>query len=172
MVRAHFHNRLQQGISLPELMVAITISAIILMMAFAPLGFFISNYQLKQVTELLHSSLMLARSEAITRQHNVVVCPSSDLVGCDNDWSQGWIVYQDQNNNNLRDVDEPLLQKVAAGSDTTSIVWNGGSEMSFNLYGQTNRLGTFTLCEQSGDGRLIIVSMTGRARIEREASCP
>ncbi|WP_296355207.1 GspH/FimT family protein [Ramlibacter sp.] len=132
------------------------------------------------------AQLQLARSEAIKRNHRVVACRSAGGVNCASagGWEQGWIVFDDANNNGLRDDGELLLQRV----DPLPAGWrisgnqNVSRYISFEPSGETRlasgafQAGTITVCrEQStaSEARQIIINAVGRPRIQKStvASC-
>jgi len=84
----------QKGFTLLELMVTISVAAIIL--SFGVPGFmsFIANNRAVTDTNDLVTALNLARSEATRRGSAVTVCSSTNGTTCngDGDWSTGWIV--------------------------------------------------------------------------------
>jgi type IV fimbrial biogenesis protein FimT len=94
------------GMTLIELMIIITIAA--LMMAASGFAFVTSNQnQLAgQLTTQLAASLRYARSQALSLGVSVSVCPasSSALTACSTSstaWNNGWIVFQDYNGDGI-----------------------------------------------------------------------
>lgn len=85
---------INRGFTLIELMVTIAVLAIVIAIA-APS--FTSVIQSNRTTALHHEilgALQLARSEAVKRRSDVIVCRSEDMEDCSNgaDWTVGWIV--------------------------------------------------------------------------------
>jgi type IV fimbrial biogenesis protein FimT len=77
------------GFTLIELMTVIALLAILSAIAAPSLRTFIENQRLRNASFDVVSDLLLARSEALTRQSLVVVTPSgSDSAG----WSNGWSI--------------------------------------------------------------------------------
>ncbi len=86
--------QINRGFTLIELMVTIAVLAIVIAIA-APS--FTSVIQSNRTTALHHEilgALQLARSEAVKRRTEVIVCRSEDQEDCANgaDWTVGWIV--------------------------------------------------------------------------------
>jgi len=75
------------GFTLIELMVAIAVGAVLASWALPNLNYLVARVKLKTAASDLHTSLTLARSEAIKRNAAVTVTPVST-----SDWSQGWSV--------------------------------------------------------------------------------
>src|SRR5687768_11571292 len=93
----------QQGFSLIELLMGLTIVGIVLHLvspAFAALTE--SNHQ-EEAAKSLVSGMRSARSEAITRNQAVVI------HGINDDWGQGWRMILDLNGKGHEDSNNPLL---------------------------------------------------------------
>lgn len=75
------------GFTLIELMVVVSIAAILLAMAGPSFSRFIDQQRLRNGSFDMVSDLLLARSEALTKQSVVVITPTS--AGADG-WSIGW----------------------------------------------------------------------------------
>lgn len=87
----------QGGFTLVELMVAITVFAIVAAVAIPSFTDMINNYRSVALAEDFVSALNYSRSEAVKRGTNVSICASKDGVICAgaNAWSDGWIVFVD-----------------------------------------------------------------------------
>ena len=83
------------GFTLLEMMVAISIAAILLATAVPSLRQFRANNQVTTASNSIVTALNVARFNAVIRGENVVICPSDDSVSCsDGKWHQGWIVFR------------------------------------------------------------------------------
>ena len=89
--------------TLVETMVTLAVAAILLTAAVPPMQGFIVRNQMSTEVNTLVGALYLARSEAVKRLQNVVVCPTTDSVNCApaTDWTPGWMVFSDPNNNGV-----------------------------------------------------------------------
>jgi type IV fimbrial biogenesis protein FimT len=178
-----------KGFTLIELMVVITIAAILAAIVGPNMRNFLRNSRLSSgVNDLLHS-LNLARAEAIKRQSNlgvplsVVVCgstaPTVANPVCTYNTFSGWFVFVDLNNNWQRDAGEPVLEaretldpsvtvKPDANGDIVSYAPTGFA----NLAGAANPTSTLVFCDARGvtavglqaTARALYISPTGRAR--------
>src|SRR5690606_20952018 len=130
-----------------------------------------------------------ARSTAATVGVNVVMCHSTTGTDCSGDanpdWSDGWMIFvdDDQNgtpdatdNNGAFDNGETLLA-TNTGRDGAQMPSNISSfrfNPGFRSMGSTG--GTVAVCVDPGDDRWIVVSNTGRPRLEDTAqngvACP
>ena len=89
----------QTGFTLIELMITLAIATILMTVAVPSFNDTVTNNRITTQTNDLVSALNLARMEAIHRGTSVSICPSSNQTSCSgsNDWSTGWIVYEDTN---------------------------------------------------------------------------
>lgn len=115
------------GFTIIELMVTLTIFAVLMAVALPAYNDFVRNQRVKTASFELFSSLVQARSEAITRNAAVTVTPASG-----SDWSSGWEVR----------TGTTLLRKQAALANITmqgspsavaSINYNGSGRLSTAL---------------------------------------
>jgi len=160
-----------RGYTLIELCVAGAIVGILMSVAAPSIGAFRTQMQLRTVTDSIFSSLNFTRREAIMRNIQVVMCKSSDGLQCveAGGWEQGWIVFQDANNDRrvnsgqdvlLRQLAEPSV-KITTNTPVSKAVSYNGLGISFNN-------GTFTVCTPSAalaQQRAVVVR-SGRPRVE------
>lgn len=163
------------GLSLLEMMVTLSIVAILSGIA-APsfAGLMRDSARTTAVNDFIHA-LFLARSEAIKRGRIVSLCKSSDGSTCSNradTWSGGWIVFVNDDGDDLpqRDEGEDILW-VYQGWSNGSITSNRLA-YSFRAYNQGVVNGTLLFCDSRGGAhaRAIIISQTGRPRVSQRDS--
>lgn len=76
-----------RGFTLTEVMIVVTIGAVLAAVGLPNFNSFVAKMRLKTAVTDLHSTLILARSEALKRNAVVSVVPTNTA-----DWSQGWSV--------------------------------------------------------------------------------
>jgi type IV fimbrial biogenesis protein FimT len=94
-----FSARSQIGFTALELMLVVTIAAIILGIAVPSFRSFAMNNRMTSAANDLLAAVHTARTEAIKRHATTIVCfsttPSADLPACDGTGAEGWVVFVD-----------------------------------------------------------------------------
>ncbi len=166
----------QFGVSLLELMVAITIFGILVGLAVPSFREFTRNNRVTAAQNDLVSTVNFARSEALKRSTPVAVCATDDGESCsdDDNWNNGWIVFVDRvpPSNDIDDDDivlnvvPQLAEVVSLSADVTNF--------AFQPSGMTSAAATFDLHVQGCTGanaRQFVVSITGTAAATK-TDCP
>ena len=105
-----------------ELVIVMTIAAIMLTLAIPSLRGVLTRNQLRAQTTETSTALSLARSEAITRGTNAGVCASSDGSTCSGsagDFGKYLIVFADSDSDSALDVGEPVIKILNGHSKVT-----------------------------------------------------
>lgn len=189
-------NQSARGFSLIELMVTVVVLAILLVIGVPSFREFYLNNRLVSQINMLHSDLLLARSEAVKRNRPAQVCgvAGGALPCADRDWTRGWVVFVDRNGDGIPNLDSPAgcAQQtdpttplgddciLATGSpleaDLKLTAGSGIDGMiSFSGFGNARcREGFldecyFTLCDERGEERALalIVGRTGHLQTAR-----
>ncbi len=187
--------RTNTGFTLIELMITLTIAAIVLTVGVPSFQTMIlNNSRVAQVNEFI-GVLNMARSEAIKRGSRVVICRSTNGSSCATDttgiWEGGWIAFVDRNQNGVLNAGAPdneellkvqssIANKFTLRSGSAFTQWiayrsNGTSEG--NAVDSGNILGIFGLCDKRGvdHARFVEVTNTGRTNVREKATgdtCP
>lgn len=168
-----------QGFSLPELLAAVAIVAILAGVAAPGFAAWVDSTRLGTATSDFLGSLYFARSEAIKRNGRVTVCSSGDASRCQNGgWHLGWVVFEDSDGDGLRGEDEEILAVGAPRSGRLTMIGSAPVRdyISYMPTGETRsvsgalQMGRVTACVD-GRGRRIIIAATGRPRVVRDAGC-
>lgn len=187
---------LESGLTLIELMVTISIVAILISLAVPSFQSMISSSNLTTATNDLVNTLAQARSNAIRRGGRVTVCKSINGTQCvaTGNWEQGWIVFNDTtksganaNVDTVAGVTEAIT--FTAPSQPAGIIMNGNlGYISYAADGQTKQMsgafqgGTLRVCSTNTSlsnakrARNLILTGTGRIVVEAQANvaatCP
>ena len=145
-----------RGFTLTELMIVVTVFAVLVGAALPSYNQFVRNQRVKNASFDVFSSLVLARSEAITRNGSVTLAP----VTTDN-WLSGWTV---------KDAGGTVLRRQEAISGITitgptNVVYNGSGRLG-------SASGSFELTATGGSitTRCITVDLSGRP-VTKTAAC-
>ena len=173
MANQNRHPSQAAGFTLVELMIAIAVGAILLVLAVPNFVTALQKNRIGSAADQLYVSLAEARGEAVKRRSVVHICPSADNDSCrnDGDWSDGWLIFVDTNDNDLRESAEPIIKAVPGTSLASGV--SLGSEaavanfVAFGAAGATINTGTFGsfwICHgnSSVPSRQINVSASGR----------
>ena len=164
-----------RGFTIIEAMIVVAIFGVLLALAAPPLTDFLEDVQSRQNTNEFLSSLLLARSEAVTRNQTVSMCTADGtaptVCNAARDWHDGWISFEDLDADGVRDVGEELIDQ-HSGLDDTSVITtvNFNDFVTYLPSGGVSSAGTFSLCVGDASARQITVNATGRPRLS-EGTC-
>ncbi len=180
------------GFTLIEMLIVIVILALFASLGVPSFVDTIRENRLVSQANSLVATLHYARSEAIKRRLPVTVCRSVNGTSCVSggtpSWETGWIVFIDDNDNNLTDATdgdgqinstEQLLRVEAALPTSTlrSADANTNNTVMFRNNGLlSNPGGDFNLCNaktaDASKGRNITINVTGKVQtVSPATSC-
>ena len=163
----------QSGFTLYELLITVIIIGVILAIGVPNFAQFTANSRMTSTANDLHSTFLMARSEAARAKTAVTICasanPLDDDANCDvnGSFETGWIVFQDDDRDGVneasdgninRDAGEALLRSHAAVETGVNISTPG--MMQYFSYAPTGLgrgnvigtpLGTAVICDERGN---------------------
>ncbi|PKH00482.1 GspH/FimT family pseudopilin [Paraglaciecola sp. MB-3u-78] len=161
----------QKGVTLVELMITVSIIAIILTFVGPSIqSILIKNRVVAEINET-SSLIQYARHHAIDEQAQVVVCPSADYSICSTDWNDPKIVFIDEDDNAIRGDSEELLVTIGATS-STSLMTNTTDIIKFTGTGEANETTEILLCHKDGEAeyaRSLSVTLQGRVKMSNDS---
>ena len=104
------------GVTLVELLVTLSIMAILSAIAIPSFSNMVQDFAISGQVNSMNADVRYARSEAMKRGFNVVLCPSTDPLAASptcggTSWRTGWIIFVDSNSNAAMDAGELLLRR-------------------------------------------------------------
>jgi len=178
--------RRARGFTLIELLVVISIFGILMGVALPSMGNVMGSARLNAASDEFIAALHLARGEAIKRRARVTLCKSADGARCiaSGGWDQGWLVFDDADDDGWRGDSETLLHHHQALDGRVKLTgnMNVARYVTFSAAGSTQltnggfQAGTLTFCQASASptrARQVILNATGRPRLQKVtvASC-
>jgi type IV fimbrial biogenesis protein FimT len=165
----------QRAISLFDMLVTLVVAGTLTALAVPAFNQLTARTRITTQVNRLLTDLHLARSEAIKRGQQVVLCKSRNGRRCSEDgaWQHGWVVFVDGNLNHLAEPDESVIhvQDTQVGVETHLNASGSGAQrnhyLGFRPDGMSGKRGTFTFCDPTApaSARAIVIYWTGRARV-------
>jgi type IV fimbrial biogenesis protein FimT len=161
------------GFTLLELILTVSITSILLTIGLPSLANLISKSQTNTAAEAVLAAIETTRSTAVFHNQPAV------LLAKNNNWSDGWSIFVDENKNGVLDKDERILIE---NEGLKNVLVTGNATMkdqiTFIGSGEARRVnakgyggfqaGTLKICpEESGNGYSLILSRGGRTRITK-----
>lgn len=170
------------GVTAFELLVAMTIVAILLSTGVPAVKNYTWNLRLRTAMDSLQTDLNLARAHAISHNTAMVICPAETADNCSDmtRWQDGWIVFTDLNGDHRRQDSEALVKH--AGEVDFVDINSSRSRTYLRFYPNGSAPGSnvsIVFCDQRGAryAGKILLSNSGRIRsetggIKATANCP
>lgn len=166
--------RRDSGFTLIELMIAISLVAILLATAVPALEDFTNDARQTGAINDFVAAIHLARNTAITTNSRVTMCASASGTNCEfTAWESGWIVFSDLNANGSLDVGESIVSASAAveglniqsGEFPAALMYRPNGRAMTNAL--TGNSGEFAVCDFRGaaHAKVILVELSGRPRM-------
>ncbi|KRG69154.1 GspH/FimT family pseudopilin [Pseudoxanthomonas dokdonensis] len=102
-----------RGLSLVEVLVTMAVLAILVSIGIPSYQALIQRQRVDATMHLLTSHMASARLSAVNYRMITVVCPSdghSRICRTDGDWSQGWMMFRDNDGNHQPDLPHDILR--------------------------------------------------------------
>lgn len=174
-------HRLGFGFTLQELLTTLTVVAAMATLATPPLQQLIAKNRQSTAMNTFIAAFYTARSEAMKRGVRAVLCPSRNGRDCasaggdETIWSEGFLVFIDQNANHERDDDEEIVRvfdRLHGVRIRSSQYREYVSYQPSGLARGTNATFQFCSTRVAIPMRSLVMSNTGRVRVAPPASVP
>ncbi len=159
-----------KGVTLIELMIVISIGAVLTTMALPSFNNLLQSAASRSARSALSVSINQARIGAAMRGQQIVVCPSGNQSDCNHDsrWHHGWIAFIDSNQDSERDANEEIFSVSQAQSSGIAILSTSGRQrIRYQADGSANGTNlTLTVCDRRGpaSARTLVINNSGRLR--------
>ena len=151
-----------RGFSLVELMTVLSIIGILTVMSITGLKFFWQRSQAEVLSSQLMSAIQFARSEAIVRHTQIILCGSIDQKTCSDHWQTGYVIK----------TTDQVIYHFQNVSQNGTLHWRSfprnKQQLKFSPNGFANsQNGTFWFCALNAEKPdwAIVISKSGRARM-------
>lgn len=173
-----FRSKESRGFSLIELLVTVAVVSILAGVAVPSFGALISDTKISTAINRFTSTVRYARSESTKRAAPISICARATDTTCGTNWSNGWIVYlDDESVGTLLTLDSTdQILRINGPSNASSIVASAvirpttlavQSTIQFSARGRSNwDLGTVVLCDTRGatEARALAINGIGMIR--------
>lgn len=162
--------RHQTGLTFIELLIGVALVAVLAGLAIPAFDSVIQHTKARTVSDRFQAELAFARSEAVFRRRQVVICRTHDLWDCTyiGPWSMGTMTFEDRDNDKIRDRSEPILRTTSAADYSGMHLVDAGRRyhVSFRPDGRSGGTNmTLKLCNRELDPlRLLVINVGGRVR--------
>lgn len=169
--------RPSKGFSLLELLLTLTIAAVLTGLVYPSFSGFLARVQATTRINDLVTLIRFARHAAISERRWVGLCPAR-AERCTNspNWETGIMVFADANRDGMRQRLEPILAYQPALKPGEQLRWRAfrrQNYLQFRPRGYTNwQNGTFLYCPADGDPRYakgLILNIQGRTAPTRDS---
>jgi type IV fimbrial biogenesis protein FimT len=151
----------QSGMTLVEMMIAVSILGILATVAVPNMMDLLKDAKLSSQSDLLITTLKSARLEAIKQKKDVQFCPAANAntaTGCSTsatDWSKGWILIESGTNNILQRVVVQKNVSINSGTGNPALITFSSTN------GSASPSVTFSACIKDRKQQDVNVSLSG-----------
>jgi type IV fimbrial biogenesis protein FimT len=173
-----------RGFTAIELMVAVSIVAILIALAGPSFTLLIERWRVRDATNAMTDTLYLARAEAIKRGGQIGIqklpktTPGCKLANTNEEWGCGWFIFEDSNADGKWQSTETKIQTIITPANTNVIHKSGGISIKVDRYGMMSGLnakGFIFAPEPAGISspatQGICMSSGGRIKVIKEVPC-
>lgn len=165
------------GFTLVELIITICILTTVSIIAVPLFQKIRSTQESKTVTQLLLTTLKDARTAAVLYRSNVTLCPSSDGVTCQTNWSHSFIVFVDNNHDLQVNHQDKIIHFIHLNTKYGNVTWKSKSPNQYvtfraNTGNLGGSMGSFRYCSTySTAHQKIAIGLLGLPRIAKPEGC-
>lgn len=170
---SYIKNKASYGFTLVEVLVVLSITAIIVGAATPSFMNIMANNRVTAASNELVIALNLAKSEAIRSGQTTMLCKSPEGNQCDNTaaWNSGLLLFQDSDNNQMVNNGERIIKRIPATEASLKFSHTGSSQNNiiFKANGRSNSNGHFCFNNSYAEenSRAVVFTQAGKVRTEK-----
>lgn len=150
-----------QGFTLVELLITVSLLAIITSIAVPALGDLIAFSRQQALLTQVQDAVQKARTKAVMHRQAVVLCGTGDGTTCTRDWSRGWLTMMEES--------AEVLTVTQLAADELRWSGFGDQRVRFNENGTSRNNGRFYQCYKQRIAWQLILSRQGRLKLGNAA---
>lgn len=162
-----------RGFTLIELMVSVTVMAVVLVIAVPNLAGFVRTSKLRSAQSELVAAMQLARSEATKRGVSVGVAATASVAG--NEFGGGWTVWVDDNDDGLVTAGETVVRAYNGFANAVVLKLTAGTlPVVFKPTGFAAGAVSFKVCgsNDATKGYTVALQRVGMSDLTEGVACP
>jgi type IV fimbrial biogenesis protein FimT len=166
---------LYSGVTLIELVICLAIVSILSFIIVPTFNSIFLNARSDAHLNQVSQFIRYTRSQALAQQARVTLCPSTTGLECEQDWQAGAMIFIDEDNDQIRSQNEPLLKFETPFIPEGYVSYNNpANKLVFSRQGfPLGSAGSFVYCPENGNeeyARALILNFQGRIRIGRDSN--
>ncbi|XKE45113.1 GspH/FimT family pseudopilin [Halomonas organivorans] len=164
----------QRGLTLIELLVALTVLVILATWAVPGFQRFSARNEVAAEVLRIKTALALARNTAVTRRTTISICaspgPPYETCTFDN-WDHDWVIIEGEASGG--DLTGDTLLRVLEAEDGAAVSFNRNDRpVRFSALGRSKGYnGTFSVCGHGERNAAVILNNLGRSKTQETAPC-
>lgn len=162
-------NKSSSGFNLVEILIVLTLLAILINLGLPALSNTVERNQAKVVINEINRAISLTRFTAINSGLITTLCRSENGTSCGGQWQDGFIVFTDRNADRVINSNDQLIRVFPEPASTGTLTFRAFQNKQYlqmTPQGFTNyQNGNFTFCTSSNDPKLaqqLIINRSGR----------
>lgn len=158
------NRKIQNGVTLIELMVALAVLAILVSAAVPSFVNLVKDTRMRSTVNALVTAMRVARSEAIKRGGTVSFCATDDFLNCAAGATRAYIVFSDSGTAFQVDGGDEVIYLYERQSNEPDIYSDPTDVVQFRATGRASDAPTFEFCDSRGtaNARTVKLARTGR----------